>query len=82
MTAPLIVGTWASEAARKAAFQQAVRDEQAAQDTATREMLAPKPPVMQEITVQARKFPPYILIGVLLLGYWLVTSKDASLDWE
>lgn len=81
MTVPPVVMTWASEAARKAAFEQAVRQEQADSDAATKALLAPRPPVMKEITVQGNRMP-YIVFGVLVLGYLLVTATGGTKDWE
>jgi len=81
MTIPPVVNTWASEAVRKAAFQQAIRQDEADSNERTKLMLAPRPPVMREITVQGNRFP-VVLIGVLILGYLLVTAKGGTHDWE
>jgi len=81
MTIPPVVETWASQAARKAAFEAAVRQDVADSNERTKLMLAPRPPVMREITVQANR-PPILLIGILILGYLLVTAKGGAKDWE
>lgn len=86
MTDPMEIGTFASEAERRAAFDAAVAQQQALDNEKLQpvwdSMVGPKPPVMTEINIQARKFPPYLLIGILLVGYLLFTGKGRSFDWE
>lgn len=85
MTAP-IIGTFETDAERRAAFEEAARQADLDSTAPLREtwdiLTQPKPPVMREISVQARKFPPVLLIGILIVGYLLVTGKGRSMDWE
>jgi hypothetical protein len=86
MSDPLDVGTFASDADRRAAFEAAAAQQEALDNANLQpvwdSMVAPKVPVMREISVKANRPSPLFLIGILIVGYLLVTAKGGTYDWE